>query len=110
MSQDRTGLRDWIIQRFTAVAMCIYFLLLVWFFATHAHPTFSTWENFMTKPLVRIATLMVLVALLWHSWIGLWTVSTDYLKSMFFRFTFQALVILLLFGYLLWGIAIIWVT
>jgi succinate dehydrogenase / fumarate reductase membrane anchor subunit len=43
-----------------------------------------------------------------HAWIGLWTISTDYIKAMVFRFIFQALSGLVMFVYVVWGVQILW--
>ena len=50
-----------------------------------------------------------------HAWIGMWTVGTDYLtashlgkKATFVRLVYQAVCVLLIAVYLLWGIEIFW--
>ncbi|MGD9592998.1 MAG: succinate dehydrogenase, hydrophobic membrane anchor protein [Candidatus Berkiella sp.] len=43
-----------------------------------------------------------------HAWIGLWTVLTDYVKPLLIRYVFQAIILLALFVYVVWGIFILW--
>ena len=50
-----------------------------------------------------------------HAWIGMWTVSTDYLtvrlmgpKATGLRIVFQTGYVLVLFVYLVWGFRILW--
>jgi succinate dehydrogenase / fumarate reductase membrane anchor subunit len=43
-----------------------------------------------------------------HAWVGLWTVSTDYLKQTGVRFAFQAVVMLAIFVFLVWGVQVLW--
>ena len=57
--------------------------MLGWFL-TH-QPTFELWQGFYTKPPMRLFTLLML-ALVGHAWVGMWTVLTDYVKSNGFTF------------------------
>jgi succinate dehydrogenase / fumarate reductase membrane anchor subunit len=56
----------------------------------------------------RIFSLLALLSLGAHAWVGLWTVTTDYMKSMAPRFLVQALCGLTMFVYAVWGIQILW--
>jgi len=49
-----------------------------------------------------------LLSIAGHAWVGLWTVTTDYMKSAGQRLLAQAVVILGVFVYVVWGIQIIW--
>ena len=51
---------------------------------------------------------MALVALIGHAWVGMWTISTGYLKPLLLRFLFQSGCSLVLFVYLVWGVRIVW--
>ena len=58
---------------------------------------------------------MALVSIVAHAWIGLWSVSTDYLtvrmmgpRANGIRILFQGAYALVLFAYLVWGIEIFW--
>ena len=73
---------------------------------------FAAW--FSSTPMVVFATLSV-AALVAHAWIGMWTVGTDYLRPHYFgrastvvRLAYQGLTAALLFGYLVWALAVIW--
>ena len=57
---------------------------------------------------MRIATLITLLAVLAHAWIGLWTVGTDYIKPALVRLAYQTLVLLVLAVLLLWTVQIVW--
>ena len=64
---------------------------------------------------MRVFTMMALLALGAHAWVGMWTISTDYLtekalgsKALFIRFSFQALCGVAMFSYVVWGIQILW--
>jgi succinate dehydrogenase / fumarate reductase membrane anchor subunit len=51
---------------------------------------------------------MALLSLGAHCWIGLSSVSTDYLKHFAVRFVFQMVVGLLMFIYTIWGVQLLW--
>lgn len=57
---------------------------------------------------MRYATLLALLSLIAHAWIGIWTVTTDYIKPLWLRLSMHGLVILALLLYVVWGVHIIW--
>ena len=101
-----SGLRDWKIQRLSAVILAlygIYVLLMSW-----GHTTdFDSWVLVFEHPSMRATTVVALVALLFHAWIGVWTITTDYLKASFLRLLVQGFVLCLLGGYGVWGFMIV---
>lgn len=100
-----TGLRDWVLQRITAVVLAVYVLVLAGFFTTHSPVRFDAWRGLFAAPAMRVLTLTAVIAVLFHAWIGLWVVSTDYLKGTA-RILVQALVLVLLTGCFAWGLRI----
>lgn len=104
----RSGLQDWLIQRITAVILAVYIVfILSHVFAMNVHGYHSWYELFL-NPWMRAATLLALMSLIAHAWVGVWTITTDYLKPLMIRLPVQILVILALLGYFVWGIQIIW--
>ena len=104
---SHSGLRDWLIQRVSAVVIGLYLIFMLLFFFENQPVYFAQWHALFNNALVKIATLVALIAVLWHAWIGLWTVLTDYIKQVGLRLTLQSLVIILLLSYFLWGIEIL---
>lgn len=102
------GLRDWLIQRVTAIVMALYSLMLFAYFLKHPTLNYAQWQQFFSCEVVRIASFLCLLSLALHAWIGMWTISTDYLKPLWVRLSFQVTVFLALIAYLAWGIAILW--
>lgn len=107
-SLGRSGLQDWIIQRITAVILAVYVAFLFGYFMVNSNFDFWTWRIFLMFPLMQFATLLALLSLIAHAWIGIWTVITDYLKPVGIRLFVQSLVVVALLVYLIWGIQIIW--
>lgn len=108
-SLTRNGLRDWLLQRVSAIIIGVYVLFLAGFILCHPHIDYVAWSNLFQHDIMRISTVIVLVALLIHAYIGLWTISTDYLtKCACVRLLFQAVVLIALIAFLIWGIIILW--
>lgn len=107
-SLTANGLRDWLVQRFSAIILAIYFIALYLFFISHPDLDFSNLKLFFANPWMKIFTILALLSLLVHAWVGIWTVLTDYVKINSLRIAIQALVILGLLIFLIWGIEILW--
>ena len=108
MSLTANGLRDWLIQRFSSLVIGLYFLVLLGFFFLHPHLNFDILRSFFATTWVQVFTIIALISLFVHVWVGIWTVITDYIKSFSLQLIFQALIITTLFVYLFWGISILW--
>ena len=108
MSLTGNGLRDWMIQRVTAVILGVYFIFILGFFFIHPDVNYAQWQALFTHTFVRISTAITLIALILHAWIGVWTVITDYVKGTALRLTIEILVIIALLYYFLWGLEILW--
>lgn len=108
MSLTGNGLRDWLAQRISALVIAIYFFVVMLFFICYPDINYLTFKNFFSQLWMQIFTLIVLLSLFVHAWVGIWTVITDYIKPLFFRILLQILIILLLSIYFFWGVEILW--
>ena len=102
------GLKDWLVQRVTAVYFMIYSVFLLGFILMHPHLQFDQWQALFHCRWFQIASMVALVTLSLHAWIGVWTVTTDYINCTVIRLSIQMLVVLLLLGQFIWGIMIVW--
>lgn len=103
-----SGSRDWLIQRFTAIFLALYTVFLFVFILRHNSLSYDVWLDLFSGRVMQLCTLFALFSLALHAWIGLWTVLTDYVKSLFLRYLLQAIILLGLFVYVVWGIHILW--
>ena len=103
-----SGTRDWIVQRISAVVLAIYSVVVLGFFLTHGQVTYDEWVRFMMSLPMRLFSLVAILALAGHAWVGIWTVLTDYVKSSGMRLVLQALMIVTILIYLFWGVMIFW--
>lgn len=102
------GLRDWLIQRISAVILGLYVIFLVGFGIFNPDLQYDSWHSLFVNSGMRVASVLVLLALLAHAWIGIWTVITDYIKTTAWRLTVQLIVIVLLLACFIWGLEILW--
>jgi succinate dehydrogenase / fumarate reductase membrane anchor subunit len=108
MSLTQNGLRDWIIQRVTAVILALYVIVLLGFFIKHPGLNFETWRALFACSFMKTFSFLALLSLVFHSWVGVWTILTDYIKSFILRFILETLLVLALLSFLAWGIKILW--
>ena len=101
------GLRDWLIQRVTAVIFAAYFIFLL-LFVNFNQINFQVWQQLFSNQWMKYGTMFALGALILHAWIGLWTILTDYVKPFSLRLLLEILVVLGLLGFFIWGFNIIW--
>ncbi len=87
-SLSASGLRDWLIQRVTAVLLGLYGVLITFFLSTHTPLTYIQWHTFFSQTWMQIFTVFILLSLLFHAWIGLWIVSPDFIKKSCVRLNF----------------------
>lgn len=102
------GLKDWLIQRVTAVFLAVYTIYLLVFFLNHAALDFTTWSTLWSCKIFQITSIIAVFALTLHAWIGIWTVTTDYFKCTVLRLSIQMAVALWLLVQLLCCIMIVW--
>ena len=107
-SLSYNGVRDWLIQRVSAIVLAIYSLFLIFYILLHPHMNYATWHNLFDNLPMQVLTIIVFLNLVLHAWVGVWTVTTDYLKNTCVRVTVQVLVILALITYFVWAIMILW--
>lgn len=118
----RSGLSDWLVQRITGVILLAYTIFIVAVILA-CSPTYAEWHDLFAQTWVKVFSVAAILSIAAHAWIGLWSVSTDYLvpyvltlklgpavgaKANLLRWAFQAASAVVLFTYVVWGIQILW--
>jgi len=102
------GLRDWLAQRITAVILVLYTLVLLgWLFAL-PELTYGSWAGMFASTWMKVLTLLALVSLVWHAWVGVRDIFMDYIKPTGLRLFLLIATIVALVGYAIWAIMILW--
>ena len=114
-SFGRSGVFDWVVQRLTAAVLAAYTLYLAAFLVMNPDLDYQQWQALFSSFGMRFFSLVTLLSIVAHGWIGMWAISTDYLttrlmgpKATVLRILFQIGCILLTLLYLVWGIEILW--
>ena len=102
------GLRDWLAQRVTAVILVVYTVVLLGFVFTTKDMNYGIWAGFFASSWVKVISLLAMLALIYHAWIGVRDIYMDYIKPASIRLTLQVLTIVVLVGYLCWTVIILW--
>ena len=105
---NHQGLTEWIGQRLSALVMIVYVVGLVAFMVGHAPLDYDQWHDFFANRWIKIATLIFIVSLLYHAWIGMWTILTDYVKSLVFNMVLQAIILLSLVACFFYALLVVW--
>lgn len=114
-SLGKNGLYDWIMQRVSAIIVGIYFVVVLGYIIAHPGMDFAAWKAFMGSLTMQVSNTIVFFMIAIHGWIGMWTVTTDYLTGLAFkkhatgiRLVAQVVFALATCVYLLLGLYFIW--
>lgn len=101
------GLKDWFLQRVTALILVGYVLFLLAYFVGHPALEYTQWQSFFKSHAMQLFSILAMAALLFHAWVGMWTVLTDYISCPLMRISLQIGVIIALIAEFIWAILII---
>lgn len=102
------GWREWLAQRVTAVIMAAFAVVIFSYFIFKSDVSYNDWKDLFGSQLFRVLALLFLISVYYHAWIGVRDVLMDYIKPVSLRLSLQVLVILALFAFTIWSIAILW--
>ncbi|BDH46651.1 succinate dehydrogenase hydrophobic membrane anchor subunit [Salmonella enterica subsp. enterica serovar Choleraesuis] len=104
----RNGIHDFVLVRATAIVITLYIIYMVGFVATSGTLTWETWTGFFASAFTKVFTLLALVSILIHAWIGMWQVLTDYVKPLAVRMILQLVIVVALLVYVIYGFVVVW--
>ncbi len=103
------GFRDWLSHRVTAALMALFTLLvLAQVIFTRGPIGYDTWAGIFAAQWMKVLTFAVIVALLYHVWVGMRDVFMDYIKPVAVRLVLQIFSIVWLVGCAGWAIQVLW--
>jgi succinate dehydrogenase / fumarate reductase membrane anchor subunit len=112
-SFGRSGLSDWLLQRVSGVILLAYFICIGG--TLLGGVSFTEWQAMFEGTAMQVFTLLAILSLAAHAWIGMWSVGTDYItermmgsKGNVLRIGFQLGCSLAIFVYVIWGVQILW--
>ncbi|MCS5587873.1 MAG: succinate dehydrogenase, hydrophobic membrane anchor protein [Porticoccaceae bacterium] len=111
----RSGLSDWLMQRLSAAVMTAYLLFILGYFFINPSPNYEQWVSLHSALPMRLFSLLTILSIAAHAWIGIWCVLTDYVtvrligpKATAIRLFFQLITIAITLFYTIWAIDILW--
>lgn len=103
------GLRDWIVQRATAVLMALYTLALLAQIILIPGPIgYEAWAGIFASLWMKFLTFAVVVALAWHAWVGMRDIWMDYIKPVGLRLALHVFTLVWLVGCTGWAFQVLW--
>jgi len=102
------GLRGWLVQRVSAVVMAAYALFIAGWVLLNSPVGYDEWTALFSSNVVRSFSLLALLAVFSHVWVGVRDIVMDYVKSPGVRLVIHVLVILALLLYAIWSVQILW--
>ena len=103
------GLRDWLSQRVTATLMALFTLVVLAQVIFSRGPIgYDKWAGIFASQWMKVLTFSVIVALLWHVWVGMRDVFMDYVKPVGIRLALQIFTIVWLTSCAGWAIQVLW--
>ena len=101
------GLRDWIMQRVTAVIMLAYTVMLVLFLL--AMPSgYEGWKALFSATWVKVLTQTTLIALFLHAWVGIRDLWMDYVKPVGVRLALHSATAVWLVSCFIYSLKVVW--
>jgi len=102
------GLNGWIWQRITAGIMALYSIIMAVRAGLNAPFTAASWKAFFTPSIFKLLTLLFVLSLLYHAWLGVKEILMDYVHNKKIAAVLEAVVTLAVAGYACWTMVIVW--
>jgi succinate dehydrogenase / fumarate reductase membrane anchor subunit len=102
------GLRDWLVQRVTAVVMLLWTLVVLGALMWSGGFDHASWKTLWAGEFFRLLSFLFVASVLWHAWVGVRNITMDYLKPVGLRVAVQSAVVAVLVLYLGWTLRILW--
>jgi len=103
------GLRDWLGQRVTAALMAVFTVILLAQVIFSKGPLgYDRWAGIFSAQWMKTLTFVVIVALIYHAWVGVRDIWMDYIKPVALRLVLQVFSIVWLVGCAGWAVQVLW--
>ncbi|MGN1056667.1 MAG: succinate dehydrogenase, hydrophobic membrane anchor protein [Comamonas sp.] len=103
------GVRDWLVQRVTAVLMVVFtVVVLAQVLFSQGEIGYELWAGIFAAQWMKFLTFGLILALIWHVWVGVRNVWMDYVKSAGLRLALHVFALIWLVGCAGWGFQVLW--
>ena len=101
------GWKDWLAQRITGAIVLVFVVALLAMFLISDN-SYEAWHAFMTCSAMKFLTLLSILAVCYHAWIGVRDIWMDYVKNAGVRLALHIFTILWLLGCAAYGVSALW--
>jgi succinate dehydrogenase / fumarate reductase, membrane anchor subunit len=103
------ALHDWLAQRITAGVMAAFTLIvLAQVIFNKGTMGYEKWAGIFAPHWMKLLSLVVILALAYHVWLGMREIYMDYVKPVSLRLSLQVFTIVWLVGCVGWAIQVLW--
>jgi succinate dehydrogenase / fumarate reductase membrane anchor subunit len=102
------GVGNFLLQRLTALVLAVYSVVLGVRVLAAGPLDYVAWAALFVPLWMKVLTLVAMLALLYHAWIGVKDIWMDYVKPVWVRLTLQTLTALWLLACAVWSVQILW--
>jgi succinate dehydrogenase / fumarate reductase membrane anchor subunit len=103
------GMRDWLMQRITAGLMALFtVVVLAQVIFTSGPIGYETWAGIFAAQWMKLLTFAVIIALMWHAFVGVRDIWMDYVKPVGLRLALHVFTIVWLVGCAGWAFQVLW--
>ncbi len=102
------ALSMWLVQRVSALFLAAYSLFFPLWVALHWPLDFAVWRGLFVPLPMRIVTLLFVVALALHAWVGMRDIFMDYVHPLGLRLALHIVALRWLAAGVVWATAILW--
>ena len=99
------GLRDWLVQRITAVLMTLFTLVLLVQVLLPGPMGYDKWAGIFSAQWMKLLTY---VSLMYHAWVGVRDIWMDYVQPVGVRLVLQVVTLAWLIGCAGWALQVLW--
>jgi succinate dehydrogenase / fumarate reductase membrane anchor subunit len=104
------GLRDWLAQRITGVLMVLFTVIVLAQVLFASGPIgYDAWAGIFASQWMKALTFTVILALIYHAWVGMREVFMDYVREPIgLRLVLYVFVLVWLLACAGWAIQVLW--
>ena len=102
------GMRDWLIQRITAVLMALFTIVLLVQLIFGGPLGYERWAGIFAAQWMKVLSFVVFISIGWHAWVGMRDIWMDYVKPVALRLALQVATIVWLVGCMGWAVQVLW--
>jgi succinate dehydrogenase / fumarate reductase, membrane anchor subunit len=102
------GLKDWIIQRISALVLIAFLVLVGARMLLAGGLDYESWAGVFAPVPMKLATEIAVFALCYHAWIGVRDIWMDYVSAAGLRLALHVGTVLWLLYCLAWSVQILW--